>query len=248
MVGVRPGDGPGGGRGGAEYERAVGAIAAGLRGAGPAEAPGRLCAVAVDLLPVDGASASLRGDSMPLQIAASGGRAARLAQLQATLGDGPCHHVLRTGAPVLARDLEDGSCADCWPVFTQQALGSGVRAVYALPLGSTAVCVGTLDLYRASPGSLTAHQLHVALLVAGVMTVALTDLPYDARDADDGWLSGLAADHDRVHQAVGMIMAQLGVGADEALARLRGDAFAHGLTVLEAALDVVARRRRFDTP
>lgn len=245
---MRPGDGPGGGRDSGEYERAVGAIAAGLRGAGPAEAPERLCAVAVDLLPVDGASVSLRGDSMPLQLAASGGRAARLAQLQATLGDGPCHHVLRTGAPVLARDLEDGSCADRWPVFSQQALGSGVRAVYALPLGSAAVCVGTLDLYRASPGSLTAHQMHVALLVAGVMTVALTDLPYDARDAGDGWLSGLAADHDRVHQAVGMIMAQLGVGADEALARLRGDAFAHDLTVLEAALDVVARRRRFDTP
>lgn len=80
------------------------------------------------------------------------------------------------------------------------------------------------------------------------MTVALTDLPYDTRDAGEGWLGGLAADHDRVHQAVGMIMAQLGVGADEALARLRGDAFAHDRTVLEAAVDVVARRRRFDTP
>ncbi len=88
----------------------------------------------------------------------------------------------------------------------------------------------------------------MALLVAGVMTVALTDLPNDARDAGEGWLSGLAAGHDRVHQAVGMIMAQLGVGAGEALARLRGDAFAHDLTVLEAALDVVDRRRRFDTP
>ncbi|MFD3892592.1 GAF and ANTAR domain-containing protein [Streptomyces cellulosae] len=248
MVGVLPGDGPGGGRDGGEYEHAVGAIAAGLRGAGPAEAPGRLCAVAVDLLPVDGASVSLRGDSMPLQLAASGGGAARLAQLQATLGDGPCHHVLRTGAPVLARDLVEGACGDRWPMFTQQALGSGVRAVYALPLGSKAVCVGTLDLYSASPGSLTAHQLHVALLVADVMTVALTDLPYDTRDAGEGWLGGLAADHDRVHQAVGMIMAQLGVGADEALARLRGDAFAHDRTVLEAAVDVVARRRRFDTP
>ncbi|MEU0911942.1 GAF and ANTAR domain-containing protein [Streptomyces althioticus] len=246
-MGVWPGDDPGG-EPDNDDERVLAAITAQVRGAGPAAVPGRLCAVAVDLLPVDGASVSLRGDSMPLQLAASGGRAARLAQLQATLGDGPCHHVLRTGTPVLARDLEDGSCADRWPVFTQQALGSGVRAVYALPLGSTAVCVGTLDLYRASPGSLSAHQLHAALLVAGVMTVALTDLPYDARDAGDGWLSGLAADHDRVHQAVGMIMAQLGVGADEALARLRGDAFAHDLTVLEAALDVVARRRRFDMP
>ncbi|MGW3379368.1 GAF and ANTAR domain-containing protein [Streptomyces albogriseolus] len=248
MVGVRPGDGPGDGQGDGAYERAVGAVAAGLRGAGPAEAPGRLCGVAVDLLPVDGASVSLRGDSMPLRLAASGDVAARLAELQATLGDGPCHHVLRTGAPVLARDLTDAACAERWPVFAQQALGSGVRAVYALPLGSTAVCVGTLDLYSASPGGLTAHELHVALLVAGVMTVALTDLPNDARDAGEGWLSGLAVGHDRVHQAVGMIMAQLGVGAGEALARLRGDAFAHDLTVLEAALDVVDRRRRFDTP
>ncbi|MFJ8182710.1 GAF and ANTAR domain-containing protein [Streptomyces sp. NPDC096105] len=252
MVGVRPGNVPGGGQdrgaGGGGHERVAGAIAAGLRGAGPAQVPGRLCAVAVDLLPVDGASVSLRGDSMPLQLAASGAGAARLAQVQATLGDGPCHHVLRTGAPVLVRDLADGDCADRWPVFVQQALGSGVRAVYALPLGSSAVCVGTLDLYRGSPGGLTARELRVALLVACVMTVALTDLPYDARDGDGGWLSGLAADHDRVHQAVGMIMAQLGVGADEALARLRGDAFAQGLTVLEAAVDVVARRRRFDTP
>lgn len=186
MVGVRPGDGPGDGQGDGAYERAVGAVAAGLRGAGPAEAPGRLCGVAVDLLPVDGASVSLRGDSMPLRLAASGDVAARLAELQATLGDGPCHHVLRTGAPVLARDLTDAACAERWPVFAQQALGSGVRAVYALPLGSTAVCVGTLDLYSASPGGLTAHELHVALLVAGVMTVALTDLPNDARDAGEG--------------------------------------------------------------
>ncbi len=87
----------------------------------------------------------------------------------------------------------------------------------------------------------------MALLLAGVMTGALMDLPHDARDADKGWLSGLAADHDRVHQAVGMIMAQLGVGADEALARLRGDAFAQGVTVLEAAVDVVSHRRRFDS-
>ncbi|MGX1092407.1 hypothetical protein RKD47_003088 [Streptomyces albogriseolus] len=80
MVGVRPGDGPGDGQGDGAYERAVGAVAAGLRGAGPAEAPGRLCAVAVDLLPVDGASVSLRGDSMPLRLAASGDVAARLAE------------------------------------------------------------------------------------------------------------------------------------------------------------------------
>ncbi len=251
---MRPGDDPGGdpddpdrGTGHGEYERVGEAVSAGLRGAGPAAVPGRLCAVAVSLLPVDGASVSLRGDSMPVHLGASGPRAARLAQLQATLGDGPCRHVLATGAPVLARDLTADDSVHRWPVFAQQALGAGVRAVYALPLGSGGVCVGTLDLYRDTPGALTDRQLHVARLVAGVMTVALMDLPYDSRDGDEPWLSGLATDHDRVHQAVGMIMAQLGVGADEALARLRGDAFAHGRTALEVALDVVSHRRRFES-
>ncbi|MEU5523834.1 GAF and ANTAR domain-containing protein [Streptomyces sp. NPDC047860] len=246
-MGVRPRDRPGdGGAGGGEYRRIAETIAQELRGAGPAAVPGRLCAAAVTLLPVDGASVSLRGDAMPVHLAASGPRAARLAQLQATLGDGPCCHVLVTGAPVLVRDLAADDCAHRWPVFAQQALGAGVRAVYALPLGIAGVCVGTLDLYRDTPGALTDRQLRTARLVAGVMTGALTDLPHDPRDGGEPWLSGLAADHDRVHQAVGMIMAQLGVGADEALARLRGDAFAQGATVLEVALDVVAHRRRFD--
>ncbi|MDT0394156.1 GAF and ANTAR domain-containing protein [Streptomyces edwardsiae] len=249
---VRPRDDPGGepgrGAGGRADARVIGAVLAGLRGAEPAAVPARLCAVAVELLPVGGASVSLRGDGMPVQLGASGPGAARLAQLQATLGDGPCRHVLETGEPVLARDLAAADCAGRWPVFAQQALGAGVRAVYALPLGSGAVCVGTLDLYRGIPGGLTDGQLRVARLVAGVMTVALMDLPYDLRDADEPWLGGLAADHDRVHQAVGMIMAQLNVGADEALARLRADAFAHDRTALEVALDVITHGRRFDAP
>ncbi len=249
---MRPGDDPGGdpdgpGAGSGVYEQVAEAITAGLREAGPADVPGRLCGVAVDLLPVDGASVSLRGDAMPVQLAASSPYAARLAQLQATLGDGPCRHVLETGRPVLVRDLAAADGAHRWPVFAQQALGAGLRAVHVLPLGSDDVCVGTLDLYRDAPGGLTARQLRAARLVAGVMTAALMDLPYGLPEGDEPWLSGLAADHDRVHQAVGMIMAQLGIGADEALARLRGDAFAHGRTALEVALDVVFHRRRFDT-
>ncbi len=241
---MRPGDDPGvvstSGRSGSSRR--------GCGGPGPAEAPGRLCAVAVELLPVDGASVSLRGDSMPLQLAASGAGAARLAQLQATLGDGPCHHVLRTGAPVLARDLADGACADRWPVFAQQALGSGVRAVYALPLGSTAVCVGTLDLYSASPAGSTRTSCRWPCW----------SLKRDDRRPDRpavrraGRRRGLAQRAGRRPRP-----GASGGRHDHGPARRgrrRGpgpaarDAFAHDRTVLEAALDVVARRRRFDTP
>ncbi|GAA2445819.1 GAF and ANTAR domain-containing protein [Streptomyces glaucus] len=233
----------------ADRTDAAGRIAAEVRDARPREVPGRLCAVAVELLPVTGASASLRNDGVPLHLCASSEQAARVAEIQTTLGDGPCVRAAETGAPVLACDLTRGPDADRWPVFAQQATAAGVRAVYALPLGNDSVCVGTLDLYRDRPGRLTDGELRTAELVAGVMTVALTALPHDDEpDAGGGgsWLSGLATDHDAVHQAIGMIMAQLGVGADEALARLRAHAFAGGRTALAVAREVIARRTRFD--
>ncbi|MBE8471334.1 GAF and ANTAR domain-containing protein [Streptomyces sp. 3R004] len=229
--------------------RATDVIAEGVRGAEPGEIPQRLCVVAVKLLPVVGASVSLRSNGMPVRLSASSEEASRLAEVQATLGDGPCFHAARMGAPVLASDLTDGPDVLRWPVFAQQATAAGVQAVYSLPLGNDAVCVGTLDLYRDTPGALHDRELRTAQLVAGVMTVALMALPRgedNGPDGDEPWLSGLATDYDEVYQAIGMIMAQLRVGADEALARLRAHAFAHNRTALEVAREVVSHRKKFD--
>ncbi|MET7693007.1 GAF and ANTAR domain-containing protein [Streptomyces sp. NPDC005483] len=228
--------------------RASDVIAAGVRGADPAEIPGKLCVAACELLPVAGASVSLRSDGMPVQLSASSERAAQLSDIQATLGDGPCTAAAATGAVVVATDLTSGRDVGRWPVFAQEATAAGIRAVYSMPLGNDTVCVGTLDLYRDVPGELTRRELRVAELVAGVMTVALTALSRGEEsgpDGDDLWLSGLAAAHDEVYQAVGMIMVQLGVDSDEALARLRANAFAHSRSALDVAHDVVRHRKRF---
>lgn len=229
--------------------RASDLIADGVRGADAAEIPGRLCVVAVKLLPVVGASVSLRSNGMPVQLSSSSHQAARLSEIQATLGDGPCVYAASIGAPVLADDLTNGRDARRWPMFAQEATAAGVQAVYSMPLGNDAVCVGTLDLYRDVPGALEARELRTAQLVAGVMTVALMALPRgeeNGPEGDEPWLSGLATDYDEVYQAVGMIMVQLGVGADEALARLRADAFADNRTAFEVARDVVWHRKRFE--
>ncbi|MEV3907855.1 GAF and ANTAR domain-containing protein [Streptomyces canus] len=224
-------------------------IAEGVLGADPADIPGKLCVAAVRLLPVADASVSLRSDGMPVQLSASSPRAEHLSELQATLGDGPCTSAAETRAAVLATDLTSGRDAARWPVFAQQATAAGIRAVYAMPLGNDTVCVGTLDLYRDVPGELTRREVRIAELVASVMTVALTALPRgqeNGPEGDDLWLSGLAKAHDEVYQAVGMIMVQLGVDSDEALARLRADAFADSRTALEVAHDVVWHLKRFD--
>ncbi|KOG30738.1 diguanylate cyclase [Streptomyces resistomycificus] len=235
-------------RGERDRPRAADVIADGVRGAGPAEIPGRLCGVAVTLLPVVGASVSLRSDGMPVQLSASSEKAAHLSEVQATLGDGPCMYAAEIGAPVLASDLVAGRDARRWPVFAREATAAGVRAVYSLPLGNEAVCVGTLDLYRDTPGELSLRDLRTAQLVASVMTTALMALPRGEENGPGGeesWLSGLATDHDEIYQAVGMMMVQLGVGSDEALARLRAHAFVHDRTALEVAHDVVSHRWRF---
>ncbi|MGW4041421.1 GAF and ANTAR domain-containing protein [Streptomyces sp. NPDC004721] len=236
-------------------------IAEGVRGVPVAEVPCRLCAVAVELLPVTGASVSLRGNGMPVRMGASDAVAARLAEIQATLGDGPSMYAAEAGAPVLASDLTAGRDARRWPVFAQQAAEAGVRAVYSVPLGDDAVCVGTLDLYGDAPHELSGRELHTARLVAGVMTLALMSLPLDENDENDAayeadvtgggageasWLRAVAAEQDEVYQAIGMIMAQLGVGADEALALLRAHAFAESRTALDVAHEVITHRKRFD--
>jgi hypothetical protein len=49
-----------------------------------------------------------------------------------------------------------------------------------------------------------------------------------------------------VHQAAGMVSAQLDVSVAQALVRLRAYAFGNQLVLAEVAADVVARRLRFD--
>ncbi|MFD9433971.1 GAF and ANTAR domain-containing protein [Streptomyces sp. NPDC060002] len=235
-----------------DRDRVAEVIAEETRGAGPREVPQRLCDAVLKLLPVSGASMSLRGDGMPVPLSASGEQAAHVMELQVSLGDGPCLEAAETGSVVWAADLMSSRDASRWPVFAQQAAALGVRSVYALPLGDRAVCVGTLDLYRDVPGRLAAEEVRTARVVAEILTEALVALPRadpDDPDEPDGvgrWLSPLATDHDDVYRAVGMVMAQLGVAADEALSLLRGHAFAKSRTVLELAHEVVALRTRFD--
>jgi hypothetical protein len=246
-VAVRTGDDRDGVRSsGPERPSAAEVIAEAMRDARPRDLPDRLCGAAVRLLPVIGASVSLCGEGMPVRISASNAQSARIAELQATLGDGPCLDAARTGTAVLAADLTTGKDTRRWPVFALAATAAGVRATYSMPLGDQGMTVGTLDLYRSAPGLLTVAQLRHAVLVAGVMTVAVTGLQREAVDRGGPWLGGLARDQDKVFQATGVIMAQLGIGADEALTRLRGRAFAQGRTALEVARDVVAHRERLE--
>jgi hypothetical protein len=176
----------------------------------------------------------------------------KLAELQLTLGEGPCHDVLASAAPVLAADLGDAESSRRWPAFTPEARESGARAVFAFPLIVGAIRAGVLGLYRRSPGSLRDGQLGDLLVLADMATMLLLDSLSDGAAADGhidgGWLDGqspdLAMHRAEIDQATGMLTVQLGVPVTEAFIRLRAYAYCEDRRLADVASDIVARRLR----
>jgi hypothetical protein len=208
-----------------------------------------VCAAAVPGLGVDGAGVTVMASlTMQETVHATDPVATSLAELQLTLGQGPGLDAFIHGGPVLVADLRLAQYLARWPVFTPAALGIGAHTVFALPLQIGAIRLGVLNLYRARPGGLRGDELADALAFADaagtILLTAAGGLPEAAELAwqlDDG-----SAHQAQVHQATGMIIAQLGIDAAAAFARLRAYAYAHDRRLGDVARDVVARRLRFD--
>jgi ANTAR domain-containing protein/GAF domain-containing protein len=210
-----------------------------------------VCAAAVEALPVSGAwmmAQSRAGAGHIMCVTDEVGE--QLAELQMTLGEGPCLDVLASGAPVLISDLDDGDSARRWPGFTPQACGAGVAAIFALPLQIGAIRVGSIGLYREKPGPLDTVSLGDALILADAATVVLLESqdPDGAAAAAGAGPAGQPPDlaHHRaeIDQATGMVSEQLDVAIGEAFVRLRAYAYAQERRLSEVARDIVARRLR----
>jgi ANTAR domain len=131
-------------------------------------------------------------------------------------------------------------------MFVEAAEEDGTEAVFALPLQLGAIRVGVLYLTRSRPGPLSSEGFVDALTIADMATVSLLDHQGAASlqglgpPQEDGW-----AHRALVHQAAGMVAAQLDCGLPEAMARLRSRAFGSDRSLYEVATEVVTRRLRF---
>jgi hypothetical protein len=209
--------------------------------------PARLCGAFVDALFVTGASISVFGhDGHQSTICATDAVAARGDTLQFELGEGPHWEALATGSPVLAPDISNQGRSQ-WPMFSVAAQEIGMAAVFAFPMTIGAVTIGVVDLYCDAPRRLDAHQVAIAASMAGRTAAPAVRLAM--RSAEDPF----SEEHERapalrreVHQATGMIQAQLDINATEAFTRLRAYSFTSGRTVVDIAHDVVTRGMNFN--
>jgi ANTAR domain len=227
-----------------------GQVAAHAAGHGRRVSVADVCAVAVSSARLGGGwLAAARGGDPDFVMCVTGLAGEQLAELQLTMGEGPCYDVLASSAPVLAADLGDAEFAGRWPGFTPAARQLGAGAVFAFPLIVGAIRAGVLGLYRGSPGPLPDRQLGDLLILADAATVLLLGRAYGDIDNEggaglDGQAPDLALHRAEIDQATGMLTIQLGVPAAEAFARLRAYAYSQDRRLADVAGDIVARRLR----
>lgn len=218
---------------------------------GPIGSADRLCQACVDLLAVDGAAISVVRDGVSSGTFGSSGAASRRWDgYQFDFGEGPCLDAVRRGVVVSVVDLADPE-ESRWPGFAEAVIADGVRSVFALPVKIAAVGVGALDLFRCEAGSFDDEVWGGAEWAAQLAALPMLDLmgsdvDWEAVGEGEAWSQLASLERVEVYQATGMLQVQLDVDAAEALVRLRGHAFANGMTVSEVAWKIVERQLAFE--
>ena len=200
----------------------------------------RLCSALSRNLPASGVGVSVLTEDSHLggTIAASDVVSRRLDELQFTLGEGPCIEAYASRRPVLEPDLL-GHGSTRWPGYAAAAQDEGVRAVFAFPLQIGTARAGAMDVYRHEAGGLTQGALSQALTFADIAMRLLLDSQTATQAGGAADLDDALAYRLEVYQAQGMVMVDLGVSLDEAMARLRAHTYAHERTLTDVARDIV---------
>jgi hypothetical protein len=207
----------------------------------------RLCQVCAEATATSGAGIMLMSAEVPQgSLCTTNEMSDLIEQLQYALGEGPCVDAYRQDWPVLEPDLARPETRR-WPAFAPPAIAGGVRAVFGFPLQVGSVRLGALNLCCDRAGPLSDDQHADALVMADIAAQAVLVLQANAPPGKLGSELGAGADfHYVVHQAAGMVSAQLGVSVREALVRLRAFAFGNDRPLTAVAKAVVGRELRFD--
>ncbi|MFW3170941.1 ANTAR domain-containing protein [Geodermatophilus sp. CPCC 206100] len=137
---------------------------------------------------------------------------------QARAAEGPCWTAFRTGAVVVTHDV---TADPRWPALAPLAAAGAVRSVLAVPLHEDGTTTGAVNVYSGQTAAFGSAGRRIAELVAAAVAGVLQNV------AEREAIQQLAKNLERaltsravIDQAKGMIMARLGVDADDAFARL----------------------------
>jgi GAF domain-containing protein len=196
----------------------------------------RLCQVAAEVAAMSGAGIMLMsGEVFRGSLCSSNEVSTLIEDLQYTLGEGPGIDAYQQDQPVLEPDLADAHPAR-WFAFSPPAVQAGIRSVFGFPLHVGVVRLGALNLYRDRPGAMSADQQADSLVMADIAAKAVIALQAQATPGAVAIeLEAGANLRFVVHQASGMVSAQLRVSVGDALIRVRAHAFGSSRLVDDVA-------------
>lgn len=212
--------------------------------AAPTDAPlpGRLAAACRDILDVGGVSITIEAATPNrVTLAVTDQVSAELEQLQDVLQQGPCWdaYLLETAQMTGLAEADDAR----WPQFCPAARSAvGPRTVFGLPMQPQGQVLGVISVHQVAGVLELSAGLEAALFLADTIGAALL---LDPQQHDGYGRSGPWSNRAEVHQATGMVVAQLHIAADDALAILRAHAYADDTTVDAIAAQVIERRLDF---
>jgi GAF domain-containing protein len=202
---------------------------------------GVLTSRCVDLLGAAAAGLLLADEQGRLRVTVASSERARLMDLfQLQNDEGPCLDCFRTGELVAATSEQ---AHRSWPRFADAAAEEGFVTVLALPLRLRRTVVGALNLFGDSHSPpISEREVPIAQALADAATIAiLHDQLLRDRELLAEQLQYALQSRIAIEQAKGVIIAQKGVGPDEAFDLLRTHARSSRQRLVEVAEGVVRR-------
>lgn len=191
----------------------------------------RLCKACVDTFQAQGGALTVSAGPGEQAAVSTPGAFEDLEPLQEVLGEGPVPQAMAEDRLV---GMRLGTSVDAYPVFSRLTESAGGAAtLYAVPMRGDGRVVGALSLYvTARPRSRSLEGLRLVADAVGAVLLGNAELL--------DW-----SERSPFHLATGMVVAQLGIGPDDASALIRARAFARSTSLLAAAQDVLERRVTF---
>ncbi|MGY1701676.1 ANTAR domain-containing protein [Geodermatophilus sp. SYSU D00766] len=166
----------------------------------------------------DWVSITLGSPLAPQRLGSDSPEAQDLDGRQLRVQEGPCWDAYRTGRAVSSPDVR---ADDRWSRLRALAADAAVRAVLAVPVREDGETTGVINLYSARPETFGTANRRIGELAAAAVAGVLQNV------AEREALTSLAGNLERaltsravIDQAKGVLVARLGVGPDEAFARL----------------------------
>jgi hypothetical protein len=203
----------------------------------------RLCMSATFVLGAEGGAITLAYTAEDrVTLCTTDERAERLEDLQDVLGQGPGPTAYSTGRQTRAVLGTGGD--ERWPEFDRVATATlGRMDIRAIPMRPHASVLGVLTCHLPESTDRTFDEATAQFLADAVAVALLQDPDAFVTDSAGPWSSRA-----QIHQATGMVVAQLRVSTGDALALLRAHAFAADTSLQQVAASVLRRELDFRAP